>query len=200
MSISKRLVDIEAHPAHSMTYPQFLDELHTLKDTEKDEWTRAIEVTDLVRSIPLTSQFTGPGINETHDFSLLYVQMIAGHPVLCNDMGTMLEAAFSFIGTRSVRYELTAQDGFSTHVTVDVWLDDQQKWFNVDPTFAGYWVKQETVTPLSSPEIHALVRSGNLKEVQFVPFGDWVSPRPDKFVSDVRLEFYDIYRTNPILP
>lgn len=194
------LQSIESSPAHNMTYVQFLDKLHTLKDTIHDDWTRAVAVTDLVRSIPLTSQFTGPGINETKDFNLLYNQMIAGHPVLCNDMGTMLEAAFSFIGTRSVRYQLTAQDGFSTHVTVDVWLDDRQIWVNIDPTFAGYWVNQGTDVPLSTPQVHDLVHAGKLNQIQFVPFGDWTSPRPDKFVSDIRLEFYNVDRTNPILP
>jgi hypothetical protein len=183
-----------------LSFTEWKSAIQSIQQSNADDWTKALQILAYTRAVAKTEAFTGPGINETHDMERLYTEMANGHTVLCNDLATLLEYAYSVAHIPAVRFYLTGVNPKDTHVTVDVWLADRQQWANVGPTFGGYWTTSNNLVTLSTPEIHRRVLSGKMETVQFHALGSWISPRPESYVTSVPGLYHRIQRQNPILP
>lgn len=180
-----------------LTYQEFIDQLHTMRDTIPDNWVRTLTVTTFVRS--QVSNFGLPGINLVTDMPQLLDRVEKGEPALCNDMATLDEFALNEAGLQAHRYHLAAnRSRIDTHVTVDVWLPRRKAWVMVDPTFGGYYTLNGI--PVGTPEIHSLLTSGSQGELQFQSLGNWMTERPQDYYIDPRLLYGLIEMQNPITP
>ena len=132
--------------------------MHALFDKEMNEFSRISKITNWThfQNPKMARDIRTPNPNEI----LRRYQM--GEGSFCGGMAVLNTAALQVNGLKSRTVELEiVSDPYNdkfTHVVSEAWSNDYDKWVLMDPTYNGYWIKDNI--PLSVIEIQEILDNG----------------------------------------
>lgn len=194
-AISTSKWDIDGTTIHTEKVPvsgHFYSKIQSINTG--NDWHNALEVLSLTTA--QVGKYGAPGVKG--NMQQLYDGIEAGNPTLCGDISILLSSAYYMAGTDNYIYQLTAENGTDTHVTVDVYIKEYDKWVNIDPTFSGYYTYKGI--PQSVPELHQLFIDGKTDKVTFHPIGGKVSMRPWNYQINPLTTYYKIEKQRAQFP
>ncbi len=161
-------------------------------ENSQNEFERAIR---MINWTHFKNPASSPKYATSQDPTEILLELEKGNKVVCGGLSILSAAVLSTHDFKVRVVQLVAETGlFSknyTHVVVEVWVDNYDKWVLLDPTFNGYWIINET--PLSALEIHDIVVNGKIRDATFVTIMNQTQIPIENSYKDVVNSFVNIF-------